>query len=99
MNVIKIDGKDYYWKVSNGVIIEWENKHQKKISSIEESNLGEVCDLFYLSLVHGCRAKRVDFPFDFNQFLDADCRNEIVQQMTQSFMAVEKNLLASTQEN
>lgn len=83
MNRIKIGEKEYAYKFSKAAVIEFEKETKKSLAKqIDEITLEEQVKLCYIAMKHGCKAEDIVFKMTFEEFVDADTKYDVVDEMT-----------------
>lgn len=82
MNKIKIGEHEFSYKFSKAAVIEFERETKKSLTkNSEDITLEDMARLCYISMKHGCKADNIVFQMKFEEFLEADTKYDIIDQM------------------
>ncbi|WP_282125632.1 hypothetical protein [Marinifilum flexuosum] len=87
MKTIKINGKDFFYRLNIGAFSDFEDLTGKSIEEIKK--LKDMCQLFYCAITRG---KNKDFDMDYETFIDfIDEDENILNTITETFNEVNPN--------
>lgn len=82
MDKIKIGENEYAYKFSKAAVIEFERETKKSlVKNADEITLEDMARLCYIAMKHGCKAQNINFTLKFDEFLEADTKYDIIDEM------------------
>lgn len=89
-NTVTIGGVNYPCRLTMGAYVRFRQMFEKETHEADYKNSAELCGFIYCVIASACNADKIEFPHDFQSFVDSITREEFDEMVETVFGKDEK---------